>query len=568
MLTKKNIISPLKIGFTSLLFILSNYAFATTYYVDAISGSDNNSGTSEAQAWKTVNKVNSVKSDFIGGDVIAFKRNQTFNGSLSLSGLDGSSGNPILVTSFGIGEKPILSTLTSVTWSDWTQVSTNIYKRTSSYIRRLGENGAEILKARNINYSTFARETGVTDPLDAQFKWHHDNSNTLYLYSTTNPNNSTFTYTSTGSTIDISNASYIVVDGIHIKGGNAGVFIADSSYITIKNSNMGEYSLYGIQLNKGNGIRTNNNITISGNIIDSKFEAFNYGNSETYSGSSDKGPSDGLEIEDAINSVMMQNYVKNWCHTSLQMISYGGTVENNEVYNNTFTAPNLPYGGRIAVDYAHNNEFHHNLLTDAAVSTQINGHGNYYHHNYIDGTRDTPLKSGNQGLGAEFYRYGNQDVYDNRFEYNTVINCQGSGISFTATGVAGDRVYNMQIKNNILHNNGSLPYYSSGSSVDIEMMIQHYVDIESQTFTDNAISNDNTTDVIGFLGQSMTVEEFNSYDGTEGHIISGNVSLYPPESSTTYGAGPRENVGAGSVLSSLEPEPQTGAFIIDPSGLR
>lgn len=566
MLTKKNIINPLKIGFTSFLFVLSNYAFATTYYIDAINGSDNNSGTSEAQAWKTVGKVNSVQSNFIEGDVIAFKKNQTFNGSLSLSGLNGSSGNPITVTSFGTGEKPILSTLTTVQWSDWTQVTTNIYKRNSSYIRRLGENGAEILKARNINFSTFARETGVTDPLDAQFKWHY-NSNTLYLYSTTNPNNNTFTYSTSGSTIAISDASYIVVDGIHIKGGNAGIYIADSSYITIQNCNMGEYSLYGIQLNKGSGIRTNNNITISGNIVDSKFEAFDYGNSETYSGSSDKGPSDGIEIEDAIDSLIMQNYVKNWCHTSLQMISYGGTVENNEVNNNTFTAPNLPYGGRIAVDYANYNEFHHNLLTDSAVSTQLNGHGNYYHHNYIDGTRDTPLKSGNQGLGAEFFRYGVLDVHDNRFEYNTVINCQGSGISFTATGVSGKRVYNMQIKNNILHNNGSLPYYSSGSAVNIELMIQHYVDIEGQTFTDNAISNDKTTDVINFLGKSMTVEEFNTYNGTEGHIISGNVNLYPPESSTTYGAGPRENVGAGSLVVSSQPAPKTGAFILDRSGL-
>lgn len=35
-------------------------AAGTTYYVDAAQGSDNSSGTSEAAAWKTLGKVNSV----------------------------------------------------------------------------------------------------------------------------------------------------------------------------------------------------------------------------------------------------------------------------------------------------------------------------------------------------------------------------------------------------------------------------------------------------------------------------------------------------------------------------
>jgi hypothetical protein len=47
-------------------------AHAYTYYVDAVSGNDNNAGTSMSSAWKTVSKVNSRT--FGPGDSILFKR--------------------------------------------------------------------------------------------------------------------------------------------------------------------------------------------------------------------------------------------------------------------------------------------------------------------------------------------------------------------------------------------------------------------------------------------------------------------------------------------------------------
>ena len=93
MSTKRNISTPLKTGFIGLLFILSNYAFATNYYVDATGGSDSNSGTSEIQAWKTLSKVRSASSGFSPGDVIALKKGVTFKESLfqgSASGGDSS----------------------------------------------------------------------------------------------------------------------------------------------------------------------------------------------------------------------------------------------------------------------------------------------------------------------------------------------------------------------------------------------------------------------------------------------------------------------------------------------
>jgi hypothetical protein len=78
-------------------------ATATTYYVDSLGGSDGNSGTSSAAAWKTLRKVNSAAFD--PGDTIRFKRGQAWTGSLHLSSL-GTASSPITVSAYGSGALP------------------------------------------------------------------------------------------------------------------------------------------------------------------------------------------------------------------------------------------------------------------------------------------------------------------------------------------------------------------------------------------------------------------------------------------------------------------------------
>ncbi|WP_339313573.1 family 16 glycoside hydrolase [Paenibacillus sp. FSL M7-0896] len=81
-------------------------AAGTTYYVDAAQGSDSNSGTSEAAAWKTLGKVNSVT--FSPGDRILLKAGSVWNDQyLDLKG-SGTEGNPIAVDLYGSGAKPLI----------------------------------------------------------------------------------------------------------------------------------------------------------------------------------------------------------------------------------------------------------------------------------------------------------------------------------------------------------------------------------------------------------------------------------------------------------------------------
>jgi len=81
-------------------------AAGTVYYVDSVSGNDNNNGTSTASAWKTLSKVNNTT--FSPGDQILLKRGTTFSGMVWPKG-SGQNGAPITLGAYGTGNRPIIS---------------------------------------------------------------------------------------------------------------------------------------------------------------------------------------------------------------------------------------------------------------------------------------------------------------------------------------------------------------------------------------------------------------------------------------------------------------------------
>lgn len=69
-----------------------------SYYVDSVNGNDDNDGTSEAKAWKSLEKVNATT--FKPGDKLRFKRGCSWSGLLSPKG-SGEKGNPITIDAYG-----------------------------------------------------------------------------------------------------------------------------------------------------------------------------------------------------------------------------------------------------------------------------------------------------------------------------------------------------------------------------------------------------------------------------------------------------------------------------------
>lgn len=83
--------------------VLISSAEAATYYVDSASGSDDNSGTAEELAWKSLDKVNDTT--FQPGDCVLFKAGTTYAGTLAPRG-SGSKDAPIVLDTYGQGAKP------------------------------------------------------------------------------------------------------------------------------------------------------------------------------------------------------------------------------------------------------------------------------------------------------------------------------------------------------------------------------------------------------------------------------------------------------------------------------
>lgn len=95
--------------FISLMFmvlpLLAN-ASGNIYYVDAIKGNDENTGTSPKSPWKSLNKVNTTL--FQPGDKILLKAGSIWSGRLFPRG-SGSEGHPIVIDMYGSGNKPMIN---------------------------------------------------------------------------------------------------------------------------------------------------------------------------------------------------------------------------------------------------------------------------------------------------------------------------------------------------------------------------------------------------------------------------------------------------------------------------
>ena len=91
-----------KLSVLILCMMLSKSIYATDYYVSS-SGSDGNSGTSIANAWATIAKVNST--NFLPGDALYFEGGKTFSGSISITNADANNPNNIFtISSYGTGK--------------------------------------------------------------------------------------------------------------------------------------------------------------------------------------------------------------------------------------------------------------------------------------------------------------------------------------------------------------------------------------------------------------------------------------------------------------------------------
>jgi hypothetical protein len=77
------------------------------YYVDSQTGNDRLSGTSPANAWKSLHRIS--QQNLKAGDQIYLSGNNHFRGSLKLSKMEGTGESPVIISSYGNGKAIIES---------------------------------------------------------------------------------------------------------------------------------------------------------------------------------------------------------------------------------------------------------------------------------------------------------------------------------------------------------------------------------------------------------------------------------------------------------------------------
>ncbi|WP_296705019.1 Ig-like domain-containing protein, partial [Algoriphagus sp.] len=105
-------------------------SFATDYYFSTNNGDDSRT-ILEAQnpntPWKTIDKLNAISSGLKAGDRVLFEAGNTFYGTINVV-KGGSSGNPIIYTSYGLGAQPVITSLETIESESWRSLGGGIYE--------------------------------------------------------------------------------------------------------------------------------------------------------------------------------------------------------------------------------------------------------------------------------------------------------------------------------------------------------------------------------------------------------------------------------------------------------
>ena len=432
------------------LFVSINVS-ATNYYVKT-GGNDSSNGLSDATAWSSLSKVNSITLQ--PGDTVFFRRGDTWKGMLEPRG-DGVNGNNIVISAYGVGNRPIITARNTVSgWSipgNWTQ-SGNVWSMSFSRSRtRIWIDGIEIRKNQTINVNS-------NDPFFVD-------GSRLYLYSVTNP---ATTYQTIETSWGAENAlyldtdNYFTIQNLDLRGGYHSLVIYSSSGITVDSCDVGMYTTVHGCCGIGVPGTNSDNCVVSNCMFDcgSKFEStweiqYNV---------------DGLNMNRGTNSWRVYgNYFKNWNHSSVYVIGLYENYTNHDIwiYDNYFTAPDVSYGRAFNIDvYKYNGtglKIFNNIVHDMPTRNQINCYGLEFYCNIINMVTGVSFRT-DVGQGVDFSGYAknpetgayislpsNMKVYNNVFS-----NCYNAGFRFQDSHyLKEDNV----VTNNIFYNNNAVNNY-------------------------------------------------------------------------------------------------------------
>jgi hypothetical protein len=491
------------------------------YYVSN-SGDDGNDGESPAQAWKTIRQLISVT--FQADDSVFFNRGDKWvlsiysDTTLRVSG-DGTAGHPVVITSYGTGAKPIITSRdTVVGWSGasnwsrpWAATRPNVWYqeeiRTPAY-----------WTAYRMWFDSVEVERPQTFPPTAAKPWYWSGDDSLFIYSETNPA-TTFTYiekaTSSYSGIYLNGVNYVTINNLDIEHAYIGVIVDDADGIVIDSCDIKGF--YGI------------NAYASVDTRDVEIKNCNFDTENTFvSDWEAKYTGDGIKVGGISNTWSIHdNYFKNWGHTSIVLESTDADrIDNVKVYDNEITAPDVDYGGWLGVLYTNGdgNEIYRNYIHNIQTRMQVQGENLKFYYNIID-TVNAPAhypKNINAGSGLWIGGLTPGTANNMKFYNNIIAHCEDYGIGLIHGATYTDKHDNEFINNIIYACDDTAIYVSSGATV------------LDNVFKNNLIYTSGATNIIYYRGTpNISVATWNSAD-ISGDIIEDNIQDAPMFQAGSY----------------------------------
>ncbi len=497
------------------IFFIANFLMSATYYVDAKNGNDTNNGTSEATAWKSLNKVNSMK--YQPGDQILFKRGDSWTGQL-IPSTSGTSSSRITYGAYGSGNKPVITLRQSVPGADkasnWVQSSSSVYYINLPF--NLLSETRIWLGDKEYDWST----SGVSG-VNSTFRWTV-NSGRLYVYATSNPVSfyGSIKYPGYGSgnlsTVKISDKDYLTFQNIDFSGGYNTFSLNGADYIIIEDSNVG-FGAHGRGIT-GNSTSGNSssdpnsdNVIVRRNMMDSGWKVYTKQNREIM---------DGISIQNgASNWQVYENFFKNWDHAAVQVygVLSGKPVNNTKIFKNKITAPDLAFARSFEVlsrepDLAMNTEIYQNHIYDITVRAQIGGYYTKIYYNIFENVKNSTAiyLSGKTAEGVNVATFGQGVAKDVKVHNNTFYGLDRSGL--------WSYIKNAEFVNNLIIDCGR-EYQGFGIRVTDNGAF-------NGTWKNNLVYSPGVSSsqaVVSWAYASKTISQFNALNGKDGNVISGNL---------------------------------------------
>jgi len=387
--------------------------------------------------------------------------------------------------------------------TNWNDTGGNVWNFSYGFRDRLWIDGVEYMRAENII------------DLNDTYKWYFEEGAGIYLYSINNPatySNMETSYIGSQSYngVFIDNKDYVNIQNLDLRGAYISIHVNSSDYVIIENNSIGTNAAK-------NGIRVsasdqNNYGIIRNNIIDANFTL--------YYGYEYGSPYIGIQLADAQNWSIYNNYIKNWIHTGIGLynVNYLIPTINNKFYNNTITAPDISYGRAFEINCLNDelgscsyNKFYNNYVVNTTVRTQISGDHNEIYNNIFDTVNEVSWHDREQALSLTPL----EGISKNNTIYNNVFyNAYRAGFR---TGAASEIEPNL-VEGNKFINNIIL------NSEDFAIDIVNSDVIGVNTFKNNIIYKSDVDDVILYKDLIINITEFNSLNS---ELVENNIYADP-----------------------------------------